>query len=212
MRSNLVRDAYKGLYGEEPEHDMTLEYSNRLKDYNAHVKIAGRRLLFVLSADWEDVNEDIRSGLIQSLLIKALKRPGGSMNLDIYNNFVKKLHLAVEKREPHPVLKESFDRVNQKYFYGTMEMPNLVMGRRATRTLGTYHFHTDTITISSVLGHADPELLDYIMYHEVLHKKLKFSSSGLRNRYHTGDFREKEKQFERSEEVERRLKAFLAGL
>jgi predicted metal-dependent hydrolase len=210
MRSRLVEEAYRGLYVDEPRHLFSLEYSGRLKNYNAHVRIEANRLRFVLSNEWKNISDDIQIGLIQSLLMKVLKKPRKSLQFDLYNNFVKKLHLAATERKADPVLKESFERVNDKYFYGTIEMPNLEFGKMAKRTLGSYHFHTDTVTISPLLAGAGPELLDYIVYHELLHKKLKFNTSGLRTSYHSSEFKKREKSFEKAPQVESELKRFLA--
>jgi predicted metal-dependent hydrolase len=207
---NLVGVAYGGLYDDEPKHDFSLEYSGRLKHYNAHVRIQGKLLSFVLSRDWKEISEDIQIGLIQSLLMKALKKPKKSLEFDLYNNFVKKLHLAAPERKAAPTLKASFDRVNRHYFYGILEMPNLRFGQMARRTMGSYDFHTDTITISLLLESAPERLLDYIVYHELLHKKLKFSSTGLRTSYHSGEFRKRERSFQNAEAVEKELSRFLA--
>ena len=55
------------------------------------------------------------------------------------------------------------------------------------------------------------ELIDYVMYHEVLHKKLKFERkvAGLRTRHHTREFKLLEKRFQNAEELERRLSSLV---
>jgi hypothetical protein len=50
------------------------------------------------------------------------------------------------------------------------------------------------------------DLLDYVVYHEMLHKKYKFVNKNGRNYHHTGNFKKKEKEFENQQQVERRLK------
>jgi hypothetical protein len=54
----------------------------------------------------------------------------------------------------------------------------------------------------------DPVLLDYVMYHEMLHKKFKYRNTGRRTIHHSRQFREEEKKF-KEPNVEKRLKDFL---
>ena len=118
--------------------------------------------------------------------------------------FLKKVHLAVPKEKIDPILEKSFDRVNDKYFYGMIEKPNLVWGKKSFRKFGSYDYGSDTISISRSLE-PHPRLLDYVMYHEALHKKHKFTTSGARTRHHTSEFRKSEKRFENAAEMEKML-------
>lgn len=186
-------------------------YSGRLKPYSAHA-IYDKNLNFVefkLSKKWRGISDDIKIGLLQELLMKLLKIKKRTMNVDLYNNFIKNLHKAIPKTKIEPMLKESFDRVNEKYFFGMADMPNLKFGSESTVTLGHYDFKTDTITISRIFE-KHPELLDYIMYHELLHKKFKFRNSGMKNIYHSKRFKEEEKRFEGFEEIQKIIKRLLA--
>ncbi|MBR9692917.1 M48 family metallopeptidase [Candidatus Woesearchaeota archaeon] len=77
--------------------------------------------------------------------------------------------------------------------------------------LGHYEYATDTISISTALKEA-PELLDYVLYHEMLHKKHKFTESkGGNTRSHTKAFRDEEKKYRLADggEPEKRLATFL---
>lgn len=207
---DLISEAYFLLY-EEPliKYNPSIKYSKRLKDYNARVKIIGSKLDFHLSSSWKDIDKDIQIGLVQELLARVLKKPRNTIYLDLYHNFIKKLHLVAPKSESHPKLEDSFNRVNERYFFGMLESPNLLFGSKSKRTMGTYNFQTDTITISKILYDAPERLLDYIMYHEMLHKKLKFNANGLRYSYHSGEFRKKEKEFEDSDKIDKELNRFL---
>jgi predicted metal-dependent hydrolase len=105
------------------------------------------------------------------------------------------------------VLEESFDKINEKYFFGLIEKPNLTW-HNSIRRLGSYEYGTDTISVSRVLS-TDKILLDYVMYHEVLHKKYKFHNRNGRTFHHTHEFRQMEKSFENSEEMEERIKGLM---
>ena len=85
-------------------------------------------------------------------------------------------------------------------------MPNLVWGRASTSTFGSYDYKKDLIKISSVLKYEDKEVLDYVVYHELLHKTKKFKNNYGRNYYHNKDFREAESRFKNQKQIEKRLK------
>ena len=117
---------------------------------------------------------------------------------------MKNLHISIPKESSDPVLEESFNKVNEKYFFGLIERPNLAWHNSISR-LGSYEYGTDTISISKVLLQ-DNEVLDYVIYHEMLHKKHKFDSKNGRSRHHTKEFRTRERAFENSSEMEERIK------
>ena len=73
----------------------------------------------------------------------------------------------------------SFNRVNQEYFQNSLSQPFLIWSSRLTyRKFGHYQWDIDTVMISQTLDNRRvPEyVVDYVMYHELLHKKLKFKS------------------------------------
>jgi len=212
----IVEEAFRLMY---PERDFpysaSIKYTDHFNDYGANVRFRGNVLEFGLSRSWRNVSKEIRIGLFQELMLKIFARRKmemrgmNTMHIDLYNGFVKNLHIAIPKTNIEPLLKGSFDRVNERYFYGQVEIPNLVWGEHSTTSLGSYNFKIDTIRISRVfekLNEKDPELLDFVMYHEVLHKAHKFRNNRGKNRYHDSAFRMKEKQFEDFEGVDTRLK------
>lgn len=188
----------------------SLKFTNRFSDYNSNVRMRNSYIEFRLSTKWSFVDESIRAGLIEHLLCRILKRKSDSLNITLYNNFVRNLDLAVPKDSIDPFLSESFDRVNQKYFESVLEKPNLVWGKFNRHKLGCYDFHSDTIKISRIFDEGPIELLDYVMYHEMLHKNLKFTLvSGSKSRFHTREFRSKEKEFENSKDIDKKLENYI---
>jgi len=207
---NLAEKAFKMLYPNKNfDYEISLKYSGKFKAYNANASFCGKKLIFNLSRKWKEVSdEDIKIGLIQSLLLKLFKGKKKTMNIDLYNIFIKKLHLSIPKTKSDPLLEESFNRVNDKYFYGVIEQPNLKWGSKTSATLGSYEYQTDMITISSIFRSAPLVLLDYVMYHEMLHKKHKFDVKGRRSYHHTSRFKKEEKRFDGQERIEKELKKF----
>jgi len=211
----MLKQAINELYNEFP-YEAKLKYSGKFKPYRANVKLMGDDIQFNLSKKWKTVSKDIQIGMVQELLLKIMKKRlkplrKNTQNMELYNIFMKKVHISAPKIDIDPTLEESFDRVNERYFYNLLEKTNLKWGSASLSKLGSYEYGSDTIMISKVLGDVDIELLDYVMYHEMLHKKHKFTKKGSRNYHHTSEFKRKEREFENSELLERKLKRILVG-
>ncbi|MFH0868156.1 MAG: hypothetical protein V1831_02500 [Candidatus Woesearchaeota archaeon] len=202
----LVEEAFATLFPEKDleNYQLKIKYTDKFKPYNANVKYARNSFQFNLSRKWKTVSREIQIGLIQGLMLRVFKEKRSTMNIDLYESFMKNLHISVPKTVNNPVLEESFNKVNEKYFFGLIEKPNLTW-HNSIRRLGSYEYGTDTISISKVIS-SDKDLLDYVMYHEMLHKKHKFHSKNGRTRHHTTEFRQKEREFENSREMEERIK------
>lgn len=208
---SLAQQAFTQLYQDKPFiYSTKLVYSAKFKGYNANVQLNKFKgeLTFRVSKKWHIVSADIQIGLLQSLLTRLFKTKQRTTNIDLYELFLKNLPDVIPRTKTHPVLEQSFSRVNEKFFTGIMSMPNFTL-RNSTQLLGTYEYSTDTVTITSwLLEHS--ELLDYVMYHELLHKKHKFSSHGSRHCSHTKEFREEERKFENHEALEKQLSYFVS--
>jgi hypothetical protein len=95
-------------------------------------------------------------------------------------------------------LEEIFETLSRKYFKGILERPRLTWSpRRSRRRLGYYNPETDAITISRSLDSKNVELVlvEYILYHEMLHKSLGIRKSNGRRYAHTREFKKAEKRF-----------------
>ncbi|MBI2136328.1 SprT-like domain-containing protein [Candidatus Woesearchaeota archaeon] len=214
-RKNLIDQAYEKLFNNKINYATKVKFTAQFNDYNANIRLYNNQIELRLCRKWKQIDKEIVIGLVQSLLLKILKKDylknnttkkHESINIDLYNNFVKNLHIAAPKNKIDNILLESFNKVNDTYFFGQIECPNLVWGSSSIRKLGSYDYKTDTITISEALRNCEKEMLDYIVYHEMLHKKFKFSSKGTKNRFHSREFKDAEKKFKNAEEIERRLK------
>ena len=102
-------------------------------------------------------------------------------------------------------LQQLYDAINQQYFKGSMQAPRMVWSTRSSiRRLGYYNPDTDTISISHNLDQESVPrfVVEYVLYHELLHKKLGLKPVNARRMAHTGTFKRMEKQFERYQEAE----------
>ena len=101
-------------------------------------------------------------------------------------------------RGAHHNLIESFYRVNNTYFNGQLKPPHLVWSNRLTRRkFGHYQEDTHTVLISRTLDqrHTPIHVVDFVMYHELLHKKLGAKKSKNRRYVHTREFKKHESEY-----------------
>jgi len=193
---NIAELAYAELYPQRGiDYRISVRYSRKFKPYNANVKKYGNNLIFHLSKDWKKISKEIQIGLIQELLTKILKDKKKTMNMELYNMFLKNVHIAIPKIKTDSMLEASFNRNNDMFFNGMLDIPNLEWGNDSTSKLGSYEYGSDTITISTIFQNAPKELLDYVMYHEMLHKKFKFESKNGRTLHHSPEFKRMEAKF-----------------
>jgi hypothetical protein len=102
-------------------------------------------------------------------------------------------------------LKASFERVNRRYFQNQMAIPRLVWGQRLSkRKLGHYQPATDTLQVSRTLDNADVPafVVDFIVYHELLHKQLGARVAAGRHYSHTPEFKQAERRFHRYQQAQ----------
>ena len=206
----LIKKSFKELYPDkEINFDAKIKYSKAFKGYNANVRYSRNmsNFEFRLSYKWKEVSDEIKIGLLQSLINKVFNTSIITINQDLYEIFLKKIPKLSPKLESEPILEDSFNRVNEKYFQGMMIQPNLIFGGKNFYTLGTYNYANDTLMISSLLK-KDLNLLDYVMYHEMLHKKFQYRKSGKKTFHHTKQFKEWEKRYE-DKEIEKKLQRFI---
>jgi len=204
----MIQKAFTQIFPGKQFNFLTkIKYSDAFRSYNANIRLYDDLIEVRMSKKWKVVSEEIKLGLIQTLLLKLFRKKGATTNIDLYNKFIKALPKYSIPTRIDPDLKKSFDRINKIYFNEFMELPNLVWGSNSFSKLGTYEYATDTITVSSILKN-NQEFLDYIMYHELIHKKIQFFHKNGRNYSHTKDFRKLEKKF-KDPHIEEKLNRFL---
>ena len=110
-------------------------------------------------------------------------------------------------------LDDSFDRVNKAYFRGKLPKPQLCWNQVPTvRKFGHYEFAGDRVMVSISLD--DPtvstQMVDYVMFHELLHKFHGVKLTKGRRLVHTPAFKKDEQSFKGYENATAQLTA-LAG-
>ena len=207
---NLIPEAYARLFPEKPfDYEVELNYNLRLSDFNANIRFNQRKITLNLNLQWKDIDDEIKIGLVQSLLLKLFKAKKNTQNIELYNNFVRNIPILTPKIKSDPLLQDSFNRVNTQFFENSLEQTNLCWGSDSRRKLASYNFHEDAISVSTLFRNVSPEVLDYIMYHEMLHKWQKFTHKNGRNSFHGREFREAERQYPEQERIEKEISGII---
>jgi hypothetical protein len=106
-------------------------------------------------------------------------------------------------------LQEIFEDLNLRFFGGMMARPELGWSRRPSRTtLGHYDPCHHAIVLSTFLDRPDvPRLVvEYVMFHEMLHLRHPVEHKGARRCVHTPEFKQAERQFPQLREAKDLLK------
>ncbi len=114
-------------------------------------------------------------------------------------------------RGQHHHLCESFLRVNHAFFQNQLTSPQLRWSHRPTsRILGHYLSSHDQVMISTSLDHPDVPrfVFDFVMFHELLHKKHGASYQQGRRIVHSNDFLDEERTYPRYHEAESFLRSW----
>jgi len=148
------------------------------------------------------------------LLAKLYRRRVESGVHDTYRRFIlrseiqeRARHSRTERGHRPPVsspqgrwqnLEKHFDRLNASYFSGQLDCPSLSWSRtKSRRILGRYDSTHHTIYISLLFDsqHVPDFVLDYVLYHEMLHIKHPSRTDDCRLIAHTPEFRAEERRF-----------------
>src|SRR3989338_3297224 len=207
---DIIQNSFDRLFPDNEFHYETeMEYNRRLGDFNANISLIRNKIKVNLNLQWKDIDNEIKIGLIQHLLLKIFKKRAHTHNIELYNNFIKNIPILTPKTKSDPFLENSFNRVNHLFLSNSVEKPNLTWGTASFRKLASYNFHTDTITVSTLFADAKQEILDYLMYHEMLHKHHKFKHNYGRNSFHNPAFKEDEKRYPHHELIETEIESII---
>ena len=106
-------------------------------------------------------------------------------------------------------LNDVFDRINTAYFRGEVKRPKLFWSRSLTRRkFGHYDWVGDAVMVSRTLDDSNLPgyIVEFVMYHELLHKTLGLRWSGQRQYAHTAEFYLAEKRFAQHAAAEAAIK------
>lgn len=191
---------------------------------NNTIRLRQGRVLVRLSDLLQTAPEMVIEALAHILLRKLYRRPIPEVYNSRYRRFigqkdmVAKAHLIRQIRGrkqlssplgEHYDLEAIFDDLNQRFFQGWMGRPNLSWAQAAARrNLGHYDSAHNAILISRVFDRPEVPrfLLEYVLYHEMLHLRFPVRMKGSRRCVHSAEFRAQERLFPGWEEAEAWLK------
>jgi predicted metal-dependent hydrolase len=178
----------------------------------------GRLVILQINEGFLNAPREIKKTIIEAALQRRTKARLDAIRAYAASTEYAKIHSALQANNGQNQVAGSgrvydlpalFREINEEYFKGEMSQPRLTWSARGSlRRLGTYQPDGDTISISRRLDNRDvPKILvAYVLYHEMLHKKLGLKEVNGRRYAHTSAFRKLEKQFKGCEEAERIMK------
>jgi hypothetical protein len=191
---------------------------------NNTIRLREGRLLVRLSDLLEGAPDTVLRAIAHILLAKMYRRPidrGQSARYRKYvasHEIVRKTHLVRQMRGRKQLrsprghfydLDTIFEELNTRFFHGLMARPRMSWSPTKTRRiLGHYDPAHNAIIISRVFDHPGVPafVLEYIVYHEMLHLKHPVRLRGSRRCVHSAEFQAEEKMFPRVAEANAFLK------
>lgn len=186
---------------------------------NHTIRLRNRRMYVRVSDLLQDAPLTVHQALAHILVAKLFKKRITPEHERLYRQYayqpqvLRASDLARQKRGFKRIttalgrvhnLDKLFNRLNRQYFESGLVKPTLSWSpRRSKRILGHHDYSHDTIIISRSLDSANvPEfVVEFVLYHEMLHMKHQPRVVNGRRIYHTPAFRHDEKQFWRYDQA-----------
>jgi len=212
-------DAFRFLGGDRPVPKIEVRFYP-YAGLRHTIRIRSGRVYVRLSDITRDAPPDVHRALAFVLVARLLARRIPAIHERVYRDYSIKAEtqrasdIARRSRGRKLIssprgrvydLERVFDRLNRVYFDNELVRPTITWSQRRTRRiLGHHDSVLETITISKSLDSPDvPKwLLEYVMYHEMLHLKHPARMVNGRRVYHPGAFRADERRFPHYEDAQ----------
>ena len=221
--AEIFNEAYAELRPRAPAPPMHIGFYPFVSINNT-IRLRQSELYIRLSDLLESAPETVLHAIAHILLAKLYRKPIDRAQSARYRRYIgghelaakarlvrqlrgrKRIHSA---RGHHYHLEEIFDDLNGRFFHDLMGRPQLTWSREHARNrLGHYDPAHNAIVISRVFD--DPRVpryvVDYIVYHEMLHLKHPVKLRGSRRCVHSREFRSEEKLFPELRRAQRFLR------
>ena len=226
MREGLLeifQETYSELRPGSSVPELKIEFF-AFANVNNTIRLREGRLLVRLSDLLEGAPDGVLRAIAHILLAKMYRQPidrGYAARYRKYvgsHDIVRKAHLVRQMRGRKLLrsprghfydLDAVFEDLNTRFFHGLMARPRLSWSQTKTRRiLGHYDPAHNAIIISRIFDHpAVPRyVLDYILYHEMLHLKHPVKLRGSRRCIHGPEFQAEERHFPQLQEAKQFLK------
>ncbi|BAZ38328.1 hypothetical protein NIES4101_42650 [Calothrix sp. NIES-4101] len=211
QRLQLIAQSFCRDYGHDTVKHV-IEITNLSGLYRS--RWIGDKINLIMSEGFINANEDVFQALVKISLqgksSEATRIIREYASSDEYSDILLELDLITEtstedSQGKHYNLDRLFDKINYEYFGAQLTKPRLMWSQFHTyRKFGHYEPARDRIVISLALDEiAIPELVvEFVLYHELLHKYHGEKWVNGRRMVHTPEFRHHESQFQFYDEAE----------
>ena len=215
MREGLLeifQEIYRDLRPGASLPELKIEFF-AFANVNNTIRLREGRLLVRLSDLLEGAPDAVLRAIAHILLAKMYRQPIDRGQATRYRKYVasheivRKTHLVRQMRGRKRLrparglfydLDAIFETLNTRFFHGLMARPRMSWSQTKTRRiLGHYDPAHNAIIISRIFDHfAVPAfVVEYIVYHEMLHLKHPVKLRGNRRCVHSAEFQAEEKLF-----------------
>jgi len=221
--AEIFEESYRELRSHSPLPPLSIEFF-AFANLNNTIRLREGKLYVRLSDLLEGAPEPVLRALSHILLAKMYRKPIDGTHARRYRRYVHsreirdKAHLVRQMRGRKRIasprghvydLNAIFESLNLQFFGGLLARPRLTWSQnRARHRLGHYDPAHNAIVISHVFDHpAVPlDVIDFIVYHEMLHLKHPVKLRGSRRCVHSREFLQEEKQFPQLDAAQRFLR------
>lgn len=208
----LYTTVFRQIRPRTPLQGIAVRY-RRLASASSSIQWKDGRLEAQLADVFQHAPVSVQEALAWILLCKLFRKPTPPRHLDRYRRFLNRKEVVSNlqqlRRErgrkrilppqgTHFDLVELFEELNLRFFFGLMARPELGWSPARSRTiLGHYDTAHHTIVISRWLDGPDVPryVVEYVMYHEMLHLRFPEEHNGTRRCVHTEQFRSAEREY-----------------
>jgi predicted metal-dependent hydrolase len=208
----IFQEIYRELRPDASLPELKIEFF-AFANVNNTIRLRDGRLLVRLSDLLEGAPDTVLRSIAHILLAKMYRRPIDRGHAARYRKYVasheivRKAHLVRQLRGRKRLqsarghlydLDAIFEDLNTRFFHGLMARPRMSWSQsRTRRILGHYDPAHNVIIISRIFDHAAmPQfVLEYIVYHEMLHLKHPVKLRGSRRCVHSAEFQAEEELF-----------------
>jgi hypothetical protein len=220
----IFATAHRQIRPRTPLPDIRVEFFP-FAGLNHTARLHDNRLIIRLSDIFSNAPTRIFQSLALILLAKLYRKKIDAVYNRTYRLFIltediqERAHLARVRRcrrvrrggsmGRHVDLEVLFDGLNRRYFEGSLNKPGLSWSAKKARyVLGRYDAAQNTIYISRIFDNPEVPLyvVEYILFHEMLHVKHRSQVHDSRIIVHTPEFKAEERNFGSYEEAQRWLK------
>jgi predicted metal-dependent hydrolase len=210
----IFEESFRELRPRTPLPSLRIDFF-RFANVNNTIRLREGRLLVRISDLLEGAPEPVLRAIAHILLAKMYRKPIDREHAMRYRRYMathhmsQKAHLLRQMRGRKRItsaqghvyhLEEIFEELNREYFHGLMARPLLTWSsERARNRLGHYDPAHNAIVVSRVFDHprVPRYVVEYILYHEMLHLRHPVKLRGSRRCVHSAEFQAEERLFEK---------------